>query len=385
MGNKKSTTKRALTVVPERGNVFGCDPHKKTLTASVLDERGGVLGTETFRVSGDGHRAMEAWALSFGPILRWGIEGASGLGRHTAMYLIGQGHDVRDVCPTRTAEQSRRRREGKTDALDSVRVARETQSDPAMPAAFKRAGGDAGPDETHELLSLWHKARRSILESRQHLLNEAEHLLGELPEELRAALPDTAEVRPRLRALADRDDRAWDPATALRLRLLDGHRDAVAELDAQDREAAKALKELAARARSTLRELCGIAERIEAELLVEVGDPRRFTGEGGFARFNGTAPLPASSAEGDGEPVRHRLNRGGNRRVNACLHRMAVTQLRCDPRARRIYDDARRRGHTKKEAMRILKRHLSDVVYRRMMRDLKTREPVLDDDVRQIA
>lgn len=385
MGNKKSTTKRALTVVPERGNVFGCDPHKKTLTASVLDERGGVLGTETFRVSGDGHRAMEAWALSFGPILRWGIEGASGLGRHTAMYLIGQGHDVRDVCPTRTAEQSRRRREGKTDALDSVRVARETQSDPAMPAAFKRAGGDAGPDETHELLSLWHKARRSILKSRQHLLNEAEHLLGELPEELRAALPDTAEVRPRLRALADRDDRAWDPATALRLRLLDGHRDAVAELDAQDREAAKALKELAARARSTLRELCGIAERIEAELLVEVGDPRRFTGEGGFARFNGTAPLPASSAEGDGEPVRHRLNRGGNRRVNACLHRMAVTQLRCDPRARRIYDDARRRGHTKKEAMRILKRHLSDVVYRRMMRDLKTREPVLDDDVRQIA
>lgn len=108
-----------------------------------------------------------------------------------------------------------------------------------------------------------------------------------------------------------------------------------------------------------------------AELLVETGDPRRFPGEGGFARFNGTAPLPASSAEGDGEPVRHRLNRGGNRRVNAVLHRMAVTQLRCEPRARRIFDDARQRGHTKKEAMRILKRHLSDVAYRRMVRDLK--------------
>ena len=116
-------------------------------------------------------------------------------------------------------------------------------------------------------------------------------------------------------------------------------------------------------------------------MLVEVGDPRRFTGEGGFARFNGAAPLPASSAEGDSEPVRHRLNRGGNRRVNACLHRMAVTQLRCDSRARRIYDDGRRRGQTRKEAVRILKRLLSDVVYRRMLRDLKTREPVLDDDV----
>ena len=119
--------------------------------------------------------------------------------------------------------------------------------------------------------------------------------------------------------------------------------------------------------------MCGIAERCDAELLVEVGDPRRFAGEGGFARFNGTAPLPASSAEGDDEPVRHRLNRGGNRRVNAVLHRMAVTQLRCDERARTIFNDARSRGHTKKEAMRVLKRHLSDVVYRRMMRDLKAR------------
>lgn len=382
MGIKKSPKARALTAVPDNGNVFGADPHKRTVTASVLDERGAVLGTGTFRVSGDGHRAMEAWALSFGPMARWGIEGASGLGRHTAMYLIGQGHDVRDVCPTRTAEQSRRRRQGKTDALDSVRVARETQADPAMPMAFKRAVGDAGPDETHELLSLWHKARRSILKSRQHLLNEAEHLLGDLPEQLRAALPDTADVRSRLRALAERDDHTWDPATTLRLQLLDRHRGAVADLDAQDREAAMALKALAEQAGSSLREVRGIAERIEAELLVEVGDPRRFAGEGSFARFNGTAPLPASSAEGDGEPLRHRLSRGGNRRVNACLYRIAITQLRCDPRARKIYDNARQRGHTKNEAMRILKRHLSDVVYRQMIRDLNTRLAAQPPDLR---
>jgi len=384
MGKKKSTDRAAVTA-PEGGNVFGADPHKRTVTASVLDERGGVLGTATFRVSGDGHRAMEAWALQFGPITRWGIEGATGLGRHTAMYLIHQGHDVRDVCPTRTAERSKQRRQGKTDALDSVRIARETQADPDMPVAFKRAAGDAGPDETHELMSLWHKARRSILKSRQHLLNEAEHLLRELPEELRDTLPDTPDVRPRLNALARRPERQWDPATMLRLRLLDSHQATVAELDAQDREAAKELKELARRAGSSLNELCGIAERIEAELLVEVGDPRRFTGTGGFARFNGTAPLPASSAEGDGEPVRHRLNRGGNRRVNACLHRMAVTQLRCEPRARKIYDDARARGHTRKEAMRILKRHLSDVVYRRMVRDLEARLESVPDEFREAA
>jgi transposase len=371
---KRSAPKTVLVAEPGTGNVVGVDPHKRTLTATVLDCRGGTLGTEVFRVSGDGHRAMEAWASGFGPIERWGIEGAASLGRHTAIYLVGQGHDVRDVCPTRTAEQSRKRRQGKTDALDALRIARETQADPNVPRAFKQAAGDAGPDETTELIALWHKARRSTLKSHQHLLNEAEPLLGELPEAIRATLPDVQDVRTRLHALARRDRQiVWDPATQPRLRLLDDHHHAVARLDGQDREAARELAKLTRTAGSTLSDLCGIAERSEAELLVEVGDPRRFTGEGGFARFNGTAPIPASSGEGDDEPTRHRLNRGGNRRVNAVLHRMAVTQLRCDPRARQIFDDARRRGHTKKEAMRVLKRHLSNVVYRRMMRDLDAR------------
>ncbi len=66
----------------------------------------------------------------------------------------------------------------------------------------------------------------------------------------------------------------------------------------------------------------------------------------------------------------HRYNPGGNRRINAILHRMAVTQLRCEPRAQAIYANARAGGHTKKEARRILKRHLSDVIYRRMIGDL---------------
>ena len=68
-------------------------------------------------------------------------------------------------------------------------------------------------------------------------------------------------------------------------------------------------------------------------------------------------------------------NPGGNRRVNAVLHRMAVTQLRCDPRAQTLYANARARGHTKKEARRILKRHLSNVIYRQMTRDLTAALP----------
>ena len=361
--------KDKTTAAPAAGHMVGIDPHKLSLSAAVVDERGGVVAVEHFKVSGAGHRAMEAWALSFGPVARWEVEGASGLGRHTATYLVGRGHDVRDCCATRTAERARQRRQGKTDALDAERIARETLADPEMPVAFKRAPGDAGPDETTELLSLWHNARRSLLKSRQHLLNEAESLLVALPEAVRADLPATKAVRPRLEALARRDRNAtWDAPTTVRIQLLDDHTAAIAELDAKEKVVTAKLNALVAEAGSSLDELCGLSTRSAAELLVEVGDPRRFT-EGGFARFNGTAPLPASSGEGPGEPVRHRLNRGGNRRVNAVLHRMAVTQRRCDPRAQKLFDDARR-GHTKKEAMRILKRHLSKVVWKQMMRDV---------------
>lgn len=363
-----------LKAALDLANVVGADPHKRTVTTTVLDCRGGVLGTDAFDTTDEGLAAMEAWALGFGPVTRWGIEGASGPGRHTAAFLAARGHDVRDVCPNRTNERRRARQGPKSDAADSVRIAREALAEAGLPAAFKRADGDAGPDELGELLELWHNERRSLRRSSQHLLNEAEALLSALPEAARAGIPDVADVRRRLRALGERDrSMRWEPPTSLRLRLLDSHAATIAALDARERETTKELARLNRRAGSTLGELCGLADRSTTELLVEVGDPRRFRSEAAFARFNGTAPLEVSSGEGRNEPKRHRLNRGGNRRVNAVLHRMAVTQLRCDERARRLFDDARQRGHTKKEAMRVLKRHLSNVVYRRMVHDLDAR------------
>jgi transposase len=362
-----------LSTPDHAGNVVGVDPHKRTLSSTVVDARGGILASEHFRVSGDGHRALEAWARQFGPIARWGVEGASSWGRHTAIFLVGCGYDVRDVCANRTPRSDRARQRGKSDTLDSERIARETLSHPLLPKAFKRGGQDSGPDELHELLSLWHNQRRSILTSRQHLLNEAEHMLCELPLQLREQLPDTKAVRPRLGALAVRNRRRrYDRPTSLRLRLLDDYQAQIAKLDAQDKQVTAELAALVKASGSTLGELCGLSTVLVAELLVEVGDPRRFT-IGGFARFNASAPLAASTAEGPGEPVRHRYNPGGNRRVNRTLHMMALTQLRCEPRAQALYKNARSRGHTKKEARRILKRHLSDVVYRRMIRDLAQR------------
>ena len=368
---KRGPGPSSVLITPDHaGNVVGVDPHKRSLTATVVDPRGGVVASEHFRVSGDGHRALEAWARQFGQIARWGIEGASSWGRHTAVFLAGRGHDVRDVCANRTPRSDRARQRGKSDTLDSERIAREVLAHPLLPKAFKRAGQERGPDERQQLLALWHNRRRSLKASCQHLVGEAEHLLCELPLELSEQLPDTTAVRPRLRALGRRNRRRrYDPPTKLRLQLLDGYRAQIAALDRKERVVCRELEALVRASGSSLSELCGLSTRSVAELLVEVGDPRRFT-EGGFARFNGSAPLPASTAEGPGEPVRHRYNPGGNRRVNAVLHRMAVTQLRFEPRAQRIYANARAAGHTQKEARRILKRHLSDVIYRRMIRDL---------------
>lgn len=357
-------------LTPDRaGNVVGVDPHKRTLTATVVDPRGGVVASEHFRVSGDGHRALEAWARQFGPIVRWGVEGASAWGRHTAIFLAGRGHDVRDVCPNRTGRQDRARQRGKSDELDSERIARETLSHPLLPRAFKRAGDEAGPDEQAELLAVWWQARCALMKRRQHLLAEAEALLVELPLWLIERLPDTKAARPKLRALKRATyRRRLDPPTALRVTLLDANHAEIAKLEKQKHAITRQLGELVRQTGTTLDQLCGLSTVSVAELLVEAGDVHRFT-IGGFARFNGTAPLVASTGEGPGEPVRHRYNPGGNRRVNAVLHRMAITQLRFEPRAKRIYAQARADGHTKKEARRILKRHLSDVVYRRMLRD----------------
>src|ERR1035437_2110708 len=125
---------------------------------------------------------------------------------------------------------ARRARAGSPAPLDGGGPAREPLAHPLLPRAFKRAGQDSGPDELHELLSLWHNQRRSILTSRQHLLNEAEHMLCGLPLPLREQLPDTKAVRLRLAALAARNRRRrYDQPTTLRLKLLDDYRARIAK------------------------------------------------------------------------------------------------------------------------------------------------------------
>ena len=120
-------------------------------------------------------------------------------------------------------------------------------------------------------------------------------------------------------------------------------------------------------ARSTLRDLNGIGPSGAARLIGDVADVARFGSAAHFASWNGTAPIEASS----GEQRRHRLSRAGNRRINRVLHIMAVVQLRPDTPGRAYYRRRVAGGKTTMEALRALKRHLSDVVYKQMVRDAK--------------
>lgn len=115
------------------------------------------------------------------------------------------------MCANRTPRQDRGRQRGKSDTLDSERIAREVLAHSLLPKAFKGAGQDQGPDERHQLLALWHNRRRSILTSRQHLVNEA-----------------ALECRNRRRR--------YDAPTRLRLQLLGGYRAQIVALDREEKQ-----------------------------------------------------------------------------------------------------------------------------------------------------
>ena len=134
------------------------------------------------------------------------------------------------------------------------------------------------------------------------------------------------------------------------------------------RAADKELTQLVAATGTSLMDLPGIGPSGAARLLVEVGDITRFPDRDHFASWNGTAPIDASS----GDQVRHRLSRAGNRQINRTLHIMATVQLRNPGPGRDYYDRRKADGKTSMEAMRALKRRLSNIVYKTMLDDAMT-------------
>jgi transposase len=202
--------------------------------------------------------------------------------------------------------------------------------------------------------------RRSLGEDHTRMVAQLHHLLlqlipGGAKKDLSAAQAKTllVTVRPR------------DAAGKARRRVA---AELIADLERvyQRKKAAnKELDTLLAETGTSLLALNGIGPSGAARLLVEVADITRFPSRAHFASWNGTAPIDASS----GDQIRHRLSRAGNRQINRVLHIMATVQLRNPTPGRAYYDRRKAEGKTSMEAMRALKRRLSDIVYRAMVND----------------
>jgi transposase len=203
---------------------------------------------------------------------------------------------------------------------------------------------------------------------RDQLISERTRVQNRLHADLQILVPG---YRAKVRRLATSPQRAraaalLSAAAGIRAELAGRRLERLEELDADVAILTKRIKTAVRASGTRLVSIVGVGAITAAKLLGETGDPRRFRSMGGFAMACGAAPIPASS----GQTNRHRLNRGGNRQLNRALHTIALVQARVDPRARTFVDRKQAEGKTWLESIRCLKRHLADVVYRRMVADL---------------
>ena len=166
-----------------------------------------------------------------------------------------------------------------------------------------------------------------------------------------------------------RQVRPGDPVTAARKRLAGELLGDIRRLDRELAASKHQINDAVAASGTNLVELHGVGPVVAALILAHVGDPARFPTPARFASYNGTAPVEASS----GPRKRHRLNPRGNRKLNHAIHMIAVTQIRHDTPGRVYYDRKLAQGKTKKEALRALKRRISDAVWRQLHTDLDTK------------
>jgi transposase len=333
--------------------VIGMDPHKSSATIEVINDREKILAAGRYGTDTAGYRAMLAAGRKHRDRV-WAVEGCNGIGRHIAQRLVADGEPVVDV-PAKLSARARLFSTGqgrKTDPVDAHSVA----------LVGLRAEGlrPIHADDATVALRLLIDRRDELGVTRTQVVNRIHRLLLEL-------LPGGAKTHlsaAQAKALLGKA-RPRDIAGKTRRRLAAELIVDLTSLDAKVKAADKELRQLIDATGSSLRELHGIGPANAARLIGDVGDIARFADKARFASWNGTAPIDASS----GDQHRHRLSRAGNRRINRVLHLMAIVQLRTDTEGRRYYDRKVAAGKSSMEAMRCLKRRLSDVVYRQMRHD----------------
>jgi transposase len=332
----------------------GVDTHKDTLAVAVIDLAGRVLACRELANTEAGYQLL-VQLLEGHEVARVGIEGSGNYGRAAAVHLaLSCPVEVVEVPPTLTSrERLARPGAGKTDPVDAVAIARIVAREPNLPAVRLTVGPAA---DLRALLDY----RDQLVAERTATANRVHVELSGLRPGYHSRLPQLsrpAHVRAAL-ALLQGDTSVRAELTCRRLVRLD-------ELDTEIQDLTKHIAATVKASGTSLVDIYGIGPLVAARILAEVVDVRRYPTRHAFAAANGTAPLPASS----GRTVRHRLNRTGNRSLNRALYTVAITEIRAENEGRAYYRRKRAEGKTGREALRCLKRRLSDIVYRTLRED----------------
>ncbi|WP_420626138.1 IS110 family transposase [Candidatus Poriferisodalis sp.] len=276
------------------------------------------------------------------------MEGSGLYGRPAAGVLADAGMTVVEVPPHMTAAARRRQRTGsKTDPGDALAIARVRLREPALPPPR--------PHGAIEELRCLVRYRRELVADRTRQVNRLHADLEQLRPgyHQRVGRLSTTKALDRTARLLRGDTTSRAQVARNRIKTLRSLQRTIDGLAAETRGAVDTTG-------TTLRQIDGIGHLTAADILTEVGDPARFPNKAAFAMANGTAPIEASS----GRVQRHRLNRGGNRQLNKAIHTAALTQIaHRHTEGRRYYQRCRDRGKTKREAIRALKRRISDRIW----------------------
>lgn len=333
--------------------VIGIDPHKRSNTALVLDAEENVLARHRFSNDREGLLALKRLAAAW-PERTWAVEGARGVGLGLAQRLAADGEAVINV-PAHLSARVRALGGGsgrKTDDTDAHAI--------AVAGLRGRGLQRVVVDDAATVLKLLSDRRQQLVQQRTTAINRLHQVLSEL-------LPGGAKQRlssVKARALLA-TIRPRDEVGKARKRLALDHATDVDRLDKGLARIKTDINSVLTQHPSQVNRISGIGPILTALIIGESGDLHRFPSKAHFASYTGTAPIDVSS----GDQQRHRLNRGGNRRLNYALHIAALVQARNPGPGQDYYRRKRAAGKTSLEAMRCLKRRLSDVVYRALLSD----------------
>ena len=334
--------------------VIGVDPHKGSHTAAAVSAAEELLGELRVGACADQVQQLLAWAAAW-PERTWAVEGAGGLGQLLAQQLLAAGECVLDIQP-KLAARVRLLAAGNTNKNDP------NDARSVAVAALRSVGVREACREDHSaVLKVWSERYKDLGRARTQVACRLHAVLCELiPGGVRKRI--TAGQTGRILASIT----PADAVAAARWQLAAEHAADLRGIDARIRQTRKKIDAAVRGAGTSLTGIFGVGPVIAAAVIGEVRDVSRFPSRDHFASYNGTAPIEVSSG---GRKI-DRLSGRGNRRLNHAIHMAAVTRVRhrhSDGRA--YYDKKLAEGKTGKEALRALKRQVSDAIYTTLQAD----------------